>query len=160
MHRFLPPNMLFQSTLPRRERPQHLMQWTSCCYFNPRSREGSDITFRTALTYVEIFQSTLPRRERRNCSGNSGNNRDKFQSTLPRRERLFCRTLFARKRYFNPRSREGSDKFFRCAEKRRFNFNPRSREGSDSKFVQFKQVYLNLADSYCTNPFIHIPYIS
>ena len=34
-------------------------------------------------------------------------------------------------RYFNPRSREGSDSFFSVFELDIPNFNPRSREGSD-----------------------------
>ena len=53
----------FQSTLPRRERQQSLLIRYRHNNFNPRSREGSDITsFRTSPVWV--FQSTLPRRER------------------------------------------------------------------------------------------------
>ena len=37
----------------------------------------------------------------------------------------------ARVRYFNPRSREGSDLYSSTAPVRLFYFNPRSREGSD-----------------------------
>ena len=33
----------FQSTLPRRERPQHQKEIFVQIYFNPRSREGSDL---------------------------------------------------------------------------------------------------------------------
>ena len=37
------PVKKFQSTLPRRERPKPIMQEDSIMYFNPRSREGSDV---------------------------------------------------------------------------------------------------------------------
>ena len=101
---------LFQSTLPRRERPEQLAD-----------------TF-----YIWIFQSTLPRRERlaeqellkadlenfnpRSREGSDIDNdvlnniwRTLFQSTLPRRERLRGSGYGKCKDYFNPRSREGSD---------------------------------------------------
>ena len=42
---------------------------------------------------------------------------------------LFCYFTFYSD--FNPRSREGSDDFFRPAAYNQINFNPRSREGSD-----------------------------
>ena len=103
-------HILFQSTLPRRERQplihqmhelpvisihapakgatyadfgKRLRKW----YFNPRSREGSDINRFRLLSKQVLFQSTLPRRERLN--------------------HLFQR--YIRSYYFNPRSREGSD---------------------------------------------------
>ena len=99
----------FQSTLPRRERRK-----TACarsvlqCYFNPRSREGSDPPGGIFSPAEAKFQSTLPRRERRTRSHcvpvhNDFNPRSRegsdppgrqflsadllFQSTLPRRER-------------------------------------------------------------------------
>ena len=79
--------IIFQSTLPRRERPGNI----------PALHRGNS-----------EFQSTLPRRERRIASGLRITMAE-FQSTLPRRERragdygepVYC--------YFNPRSREGSD---------------------------------------------------
>ena len=80
-------SLIFQSTLPRREWP-----WT---FNRKRLKRG--------------FQSTLPRREWQGRGCKSGADR-RFQSTLPRREwryltiRIFCRC------YFNPHSREGSDK--------------------------------------------------
>ena len=55
-----------------------------------------------------------------------------FQSTLPRRERhclLHCFHDFPK--YFNPRSREGSDSTSSTLLPWLLNFNPRSREGSD-----------------------------
>ena len=56
---------LFQSTLPRRERPvvpAKLLYFF--VYFNPRSREGSDDTRTHMVSSRYEFQSTLPRRER------------------------------------------------------------------------------------------------
>ena len=55
-------------------------------YFNPRSREGSDYQERPNCIVSWEFQSTLPRRERLNYGGGGGN-LNQFQSTLPRRER-------------------------------------------------------------------------
>ena len=76
----------FQSTLPRRERLSLLLTTTNFYYFNPRSREGSDLMYMILIHcrkisihapakgatrylarsfYVSKFQSTLPRRERR-----------------------------------------------------------------------------------------------
>ena len=56
-----------------------------------------------------VFQSTLPRRERRHLQRCCKSAR-KFQSTLPRRERLTAKAYGILIRYFNPRSRGGSDK--------------------------------------------------
>ena len=60
------------------------------CYFNPRSREGSDIFFASISVSQFSFQSTLPRRERPLMTVTAGASRA-FQSTLPRRERLVQR---------------------------------------------------------------------
>ena len=121
---------VFQSTLPRRERP----------FFVPRMRGEN------------IFQSTLPQRERQNHSSRLIQ-WTKFQSTLPQRERPHCSKLKPEITDFNPRSRKGSD----CVGRTKMtdmnisihapakgatvvkpalpelvgNFNPRSREGSD-----------------------------
>ena len=54
-----------------------------------------------------------------------------FQSTLPRRERLRAVCRLISQSYFNPRSREGSDRIVPSRTMFRWNFNPRSREGSD-----------------------------
>ena len=60
---------LFQSTLPREERP-----FTSLCVSSP----------------VSVFQSTLPREERR-ITQQENTAREEFQSTLPREERrMIC----------------------------------------------------------------------
>ena len=56
---------LFQSTLPRRERPNaNLTLFFLLFYFNPHSHEGSDDTGKYNHNVVLKFQSTLPRRER------------------------------------------------------------------------------------------------
>ncbi len=97
--------------------------------FNPRSRTGSDLISSTCQS-CNKFQSTLPNGERR-CSGCEHRSAYPFQSTLPNGERralnnkylvvaLFQSTLpngerrldapgCSRHKYFNPRSRTGSD---------------------------------------------------
>ncbi len=99
------------------------------------------------------FQSTLPRGERQKTQPKHVRD-NRFQSTLPRGERPPSFPARSRCcRYFNPRSREGSDMpelRLTCGKKisihapargatatasvgfaRFVNFNPRSREGSD-----------------------------
>ncbi len=52
---------VFQSTLPRRERPflsSSILR--SRANFNPRSREGSDVIGKTIFDAAKVFQSTLP----------------------------------------------------------------------------------------------------
>ena len=125
--------------------------WISAIYFNPRSREGSDCSL--CLSCFR-FQSTLPRRERPEKPKSVIYMRE-FQSTLPQRERHVFRTESdsrqdisihapakgatgrsrvgaAAPRYFNPRSREGSDIPTAVQQSHDSGyFNPRSREGSD-----------------------------
>ncbi len=88
---------VFQSTLPRRERRTKTGNSFKVYHFNPRSREGSDVTVRKKKWNLYIFQSTLPRRERLIPSGFMSF-ASTFQSTLPRRERpsltLICPVLF------------------------------------------------------------------
>ena len=76
---------VFQSTLPRRERPCNRLSGQAHANFNPRSREGSDLAYFPAapdhpisihapakgatsiwmqMIKTGLFQSTLPRRER------------------------------------------------------------------------------------------------
>ena len=56
---------------------------------------------------------------------------EKFQSTLPRGERHHMDRIDDICKYFNPRSREGSDHPRRTFCREFTDFNPRSREGSD-----------------------------
>ena len=79
----------------------------SSAYFNPRSREGSDV-IGSVLGGNTLFQSTLPRGERRRAISRRSRSW-LFQSTLPRGERQHGRFFCGYHRYFNPRSREGSD---------------------------------------------------
>ena len=58
--------------------------------FNPRSREGSDLTGVQFDLLADRFQSTLPRGERRLLLPDRLLVPPSFQSTLPRGERLTC----------------------------------------------------------------------
>jgi len=135
--------LAFQSTLPRGERPgpsniydgldsisihapARGATWcwnlsvTCGIYFNPRSREGSDLSQSMSLVSFSKFQSTLPRGER------------------PKG----LITPFTTWYDFNPRSREGSDPCRNRQGDRREDFNPRSREGSD----EVKQLSVTIED--------------
>ena len=80
------------------------------CGYLRRSREGSDYTTINLYFVSHVFQSTLPRRERRGLA-DCCEPMDRFQSTLPRRERhQLARMHPCAPSYFNPRSREGSDR--------------------------------------------------
>ena len=76
----------FQSTLPRGERPLTASPVNDIWDFNPRSHEGSDAYQDSGQTKAMLFQSTLPRGERlsKTCQKI---NPVLFQSTLPRGER-------------------------------------------------------------------------
>ena len=122
----------FQSTLPRRERHISTTSKYPFGYFNPRSREGSDArgTRRGrvggAISIHAPAKGATSGRNRRRHRG------PKFQSTLPRRERRRASCPSPRRsRYFNPRSREGSDAAGLHTAAPVRHFNPRSREGSD-----------------------------
>ena len=80
------PSSLFQSTLPRRERPCCPPYSSTSNDFNPRSREGSDGRCGEGRGRCREFQSTLPRRERQ-YNPEIRTEQITFQSTLPRRER-------------------------------------------------------------------------
>ena len=147
---------VFQSTLPRRERPQDVeLTADDLKDFKPRSRGGSDPAIQVKMHIRTVFQSTLPRRERL-YSSSSSTISSAFQSTLPRRERLKARHSVISDKlisihapaegatmsvclnghfygYFNPRSRGGSDKMIIVNIPYDFYFNPRSRGGSDGQ---------------------------
>ena len=76
----------FQSTLPRGERPGQLRTVLFCAYFNPRSREGSDLN---ANFYEKDGQISI--------------------HAPARGATLISRIFLLFVMYFNPRSREGSD---------------------------------------------------
>ena len=79
--------LIFQSALPRGERrcSEEYCAFRKL-YFNPRSREGSDMPPASRKINPILFQSALPRGERHSLTAG------------------FCNTT-----HFNPRSREGSD---------------------------------------------------
>ena len=102
--------MLFQSTLPRRERPRTgrtLVQNEHVSIHAPT--KGATLMSRPSFCSLG-FQSTLPRRERQRIN----------------------RGISARIHRFNPRSHEGSDPARRRIRSRMRGFNPRSHEGSDA----------------------------
>ena len=122
---------MFQSTLPRGERPllpifSPMFQTVSI----HAPARGATVEDKEAIRLVNMFQSTLPRGERlllsstavtpgrfqstlprgeRRVHGSAGGVVGKFQSTLPRGERHRSRLLHSISESFNPRSREGSD---------------------------------------------------
>ena len=99
--------------------------------FNPRSREGSDFDADWEETGTEYISIHAPARGATDLTPEL-RAMAKFQSTLPRGERRNVRRRCWRLyRYFNPRSREGSDWEVKNADTKQKNFNPRSREGSD-----------------------------
>ena len=88
--------------------------------------------YRGQLEYLLRFQSTLPRRERQHppfCKSKRGS----ISIHAPAKGATIFKIIkntdcF----YFNPRSREGSDRGRQRLSIKLYNFNPRSREGSDS----------------------------
>ena len=78
--------LIFQSTLPRRERPLLLILLRDGEHFNPRSHEGSDCTNSVPFFVYLCISIHAPTKG----------------ATLPH-------LLQARSYYFNPRSRERSD---------------------------------------------------
>ena len=80
--------LIFQSTLPRRERRNAYNPYSFVKYFNPRSRGGSDDT---VLAFPSMHSHFNPR-----SRGGSD------PETVP---------LDIHKQHFNPRSRGGSDRF-------------------------------------------------
>ena len=84
----------------------------SYTYFNPRSRGGSD----TKAIFIETLGNPISIHapaEGATCRLRHHIKGGKFQSTLPRRERPTCICKTSPIRYFNPRSRGGSDSSFR-----------------------------------------------
>ena len=80
--------------------------------FNPRSREGSDLR-KAGLGWIRVISIHAPARGATVQSISNPEQHAGFQSTLPRGERR--------------RSPQGDRRYLRY-------FNPRSREGSDSKY--------------------------
>ena len=108
--------ILFQSALPRGERPPTGLVGSNSDSISIRAPARGATLICNANATVAVFQSALPRGERRYSQGNITNN-TVFQSALPRGERRHRRSCLLWVRDFNPRSREGSDidlyKYFR-----------------------------------------------
>ena len=103
------PRLVFQSTLPRRERRiDRTLNCVRLCYFNPRSREGSDYFFSASSTFC-VISIHAPAKGATVAAYAACDLDFLFQSTLPRRERPMSGLKFQVLLYFNPRSREGSD---------------------------------------------------
>ena len=106
-------SLLFQSTLPRGERQS--VRGYACGYrsFNPRSHEGSDAIPVFESWGYEVFQSTLPRGERPQppCPGSR---HPLFQSTLPRGERRLRSTQIFLQKSFQSTLPRGERRMLIC----------------------------------------------
>ena len=147
---------LFQSTLPREERPVAITPTSSKrrISIHAPTRGATSSQTNSSLTFTE-FQSTLPREERQTYGDTVVDTIGSFQSTLPREERLNATKCSRHCCNFNPRSHERSDRVGRDARSFIFlisihaptrgatftvvnsvtgvsNFNPRSHERSDN----------------------------
>ena len=122
---------IFQSTLPREER--HLLHIVFCymiLYFNPRSHERSDPVLSSVplgSVPISIHAPTRGATE----TGAHQSNEFVFQSTLPREERRYIFDDCTHIWYFNPRSHERSDFWHLEVTRWGLDFNPRSHERSD-----------------------------
>ena len=135
------PMSIFQSTLPRGERPI----------------ADAD------MSLVKKFQSTLPRGERRLQTFGSRNGKEtisihapargatfcelrtyrffQFQSTLPRGERPEPHRTFCPEQIFQSTLPRGERRNWICCRCNIRYFNPRSREGSDSKIAHIRNIF-------------------
>ena len=104
--------LLFQSTLPREERPYPLVSY---------------------LINL-LFQSTLPREERL-CQRIINMVLGYFNPRSHERSDGYVLVMLCSARHFNPRSHERSDSVGQNQPKPRQNFNPRSHERSDDSYV-------------------------
>ena len=86
--------VLFQSTLPRRERLERKLHNKQTDIISIHAPAKGATSRPTSISSTAAFQSTLPRRERRITSSFSSH-RARFQSTLPRRERPLARPRLA-----------------------------------------------------------------
>ena len=120
---------LFQSTLPREERLRADRVFKTLLYFNPRSHERSDdSTYKLdGLSYISIHAPTRGATKSQALKVM----RFGFQSTLPREERHnLTPEVMQWKSFQSTLPREERLKQWRVL-KRHYNFNPRSHERSD-----------------------------
>jgi len=130
-HVICPLLYVFQSTLPRGERPPCKTYRLPIRHFNPRSHVGSDYSLRHTFVSLMKFQSTLPRGERLHSA------KDycpvcKISIHAPTWGATFdvirSSTIVID---FNPRSHVGSDSDHQIVSASIIDFNPRSHVGSD-----------------------------
>ena len=126
-----PAIAIFQSTLPREERPTRDIRFSINTYFNPRSHERSDVGydwFFCVLTQISIHAPTR------------GATKKLFTFLKNECISIHAPTRGATKNrpwknhsnnYFNPRSHERSDATPTTSRHQLGNFNPRSHERSD-----------------------------
>ena len=164
---FFVSTTLFQSTLPRGERrsagncsvnctrisihapargatSDRLPQLSLSSNFNPRSREGSDLSS-SGTSSIQSRNFNPRSRE------GSDKQRDRKQESRiyfnPRSregsDRYILQDFLFPLLYFNPRSREGSDAANESTKFGRWYFNPRSREGSDGKIPRLTHIINN-----------------
>ena len=100
----------FQSTLPRRERPPGLCARSGCSvYFNPRSREGSDRCYDRGTSSAILISIHAPAKGATQAA--EGNARQMGISIhAPAKGATFVSSKAPYEPHFNPRSREGSDR--------------------------------------------------
>ncbi len=106
----MPLSTMFQSTLPRGERPAVCRtDRPATAGFNPRSRAGSDGIESLTCQRLTMFQSTLPRGERHRI-GYSSTRLSTVSIHAPARGATASIVITsAQHACFNPRSRAGSD---------------------------------------------------
>ena len=125
----------FQSTLPRRERLYPDWHVYSDWDFNPRSREGSDSL---SSSFSSLSISIHAPAKGATCQITSNNVKLYISIHAPAKgATLNNSSILSTNFYFNPRSREGSDKKPPVIDSYFLYFNPRSREGSDIIFNRF-----------------------
>ena len=122
--------LTFQSTLPRRERRYRNPVSFSLGYFNPRSREGSDLFPNGKLFLASYFNPRSREGSDAGVAGYCPANSISIHAPAKGATGTHQKKYWLH-RYFNPRSREGSDCSFSSCGYQTFYFNPRSREGSD-----------------------------
>ena len=158
---------IFQSTLPRGERPATFPEDTANGKFQSTLPRGERLRVRTPLFSARTFQSTLPRGERlqqiainRYCCvisihapawGATCKTQKRATSVLNFNPRSrvgsdnYQPRQQQRQQDFNPRSRVGSDWLWREHQTRVYHFNPRSRVGSDYWGDRMTKVELNIS---------------
>ena len=124
----------FQSTLPRGERLPNTHTIPIVSYFNPRSREGSDLLPFGSSPLLCDISIHAPARGATMYRGSTISIHRDFNPRSREGSDLLVWLDGKDTDDFNPRSREGSDGTSPAAHTRLLHFNPRSREGSD-KYV-------------------------